>query len=98
GCDSLLCVGFQKSFSFQRGHASGAGGSDRLTEAAVLYVPASKHSRYTSRNVILCHQVAVAVHIELTFEYLGVGNVADPQKHSAGSKIPDSSSLQIAQL
>src|SRR5215469_6065138 len=56
---TLVFVFFQELFRVNRGHASGAGGGDRLTIAMVLHVARDKHAGDGSQAAVLGGEVAV---------------------------------------
>ena len=84
---------FEVLFDFEGGHAAGAGGGDGLAVAAVLDVSAGVdagelHALAGDEDVVLGLDVAVVVEVELAFEHLGVGLVADAEEDEADGKCP----------
>src|SRR5580704_10261224 len=69
---SVICVLFQESLGFNRCHASGTGGGDRLTIAAVLHISASVDTVHTRQHIIMGFEIAVRVGLELAFKHLRV--------------------------
>src|SRR5579863_3134847 len=73
----LVRVSFQELFGIEGGHATGAGSGYGLAVAVVLHVAGNKDAGNGSQGAVFGYQVAVGVHIELTFEDRRVGVVAD---------------------
>lgn len=63
GLDRLPVFGFEQPLRHDRGHAAGAGGCDRLTEYAVLHVPAGENARDIGANGVMSYKVTIGIHI-----------------------------------
>src|ERR1700742_899022 len=96
-------VFFEVFFYFEGGHAAGAGGGDGLAVAAILNVSAGVdalklHALAGDEDVVLALDVAVGVEIELAFEHLGVGLVADAEEDEADGECPALVGLLVVEL
>jgi hypothetical protein len=94
---------FEVLFDFECGHAAGAGGGDGLAVAAILDVSAGVdavelNARAGDEDVVLGLDVAVVVEVELAFEHLRVGLVADAEEHEADGKRPALLGLLVVEL
>src|ERR1035437_2880218 len=84
-CGALSLVGGEQALAFERGHAAGAGGGDRLLEDGVLDVAGGEDAVYVRRRrVRLGDQEAGLVMLEHVDEQGGVGVVPDRYEDSAG--------------
>src|ERR1700761_6241174 len=99
----LAAEGFEILFYFEGGHAAGAGGGDGLAVAAVLDVTAGVdalklHALAGDEDVVLALDVAIGVEVELAFEHLGVGLVADAEEDEADRERPALVGLPVVEL
>src|SRR5258708_22885731 len=97
GRDASVSVFFEMRLYFECGHTSTASRSDGLAIAPVLNVAASKHSRNFREDVLVRDEIAIGIGIELALKDLGIGNVPDAKKHSAGGKLPALAAFRVAQ-
>src|SRR6266404_9700328 len=95
--DSAALV-FQKLFDLKCRHATRASSRYGLAITPVLHVATGINAGHFSKNVVCGLQIAVLVGIELAFENLGVGYVSDPEKHRAGGKVRDFTTLEISKF
>src|SRR5437867_4278713 len=89
----------QPPFGFDRGHASSACRGNCLTEDRILNIATCKHSSHAgSRGIRLGLDVAVAIEIELPFENIRVGIVADRDEQSIDFEFGCLVRLYVSQL
>src|SRR5436305_9283951 len=87
---------------FQGRHAPGSGSRNRLPVAAILHVAGGKNAGDHDtipggEDVVARLDVAVAVEIDLAVEHLGIGLMADSQKHAAHWEFALEARLHVAQ-
>src|SRR6266567_2227464 len=94
--DALFSLLFQEFLDFQRGHATGAGGGNRLAIAAILHVSAGVDAMNAREDIVVSLEVTIRIGVELPGKHLRIGIVADAKKQGAGREIPSSVRLHIA--
>ena len=75
-------LSFQEPLRFDRGHAAGTGRGDGLAVMMVLHVAGGENAFDVRFRAVVRDQVAVFVHIQLAFEELRVGIVADGDENA----------------
>jgi hypothetical protein len=94
---------FEVFFDFQCGHTAGTGGGDGLAVTAVLHVSTGVDAvnalaHQGDEDVVFGLDVVVGVEIDLAFESVGVGCVADAQEHEADGECPLLAGLGVFEL
>src|SRR5215813_3546266 len=88
---------FQVFFDFQGSHATGTGGSNGLAVAAVLHITTGEDPGDFREYILVRDDIAIGISVELAFENLRVGNVADAEKHGARREVPALPGLDVTQ-
>ena len=73
---------FQELFGVHGGHAAGTCRGDGLAVAMILNVASNKNARNLRQAAVLGDELAVRIHLELTFEHRRIGIVPDGDEDS----------------
>src|ERR1017187_6056700 len=92
----LVSFRFQISFRFYRGHAARAGRGNGLAVSPVLHVAGMENARDAGARAALGDDITVGIGLDLAFEYLGVGNMADGHEEPIHVLLPDFIGLEIS--
>src|SRR5262249_350504 len=97
--DALSVARFQPALGIDRGHATAAGGGDRLPVHLVLHVATREYAVDAGVGALaLGRDVAARVEIELALEELRVRLVADGDEHAVAGELAHLAGLQVAEL
>ena len=95
---ALVSLRFQKSFGFDRRHATRARRRDGLPVDPVLHIPRMEDAGYIGSRAALRQDVAIFIGQDLAAKHRGVGNVADGHEETVDILIPDVMGDHIAQF